>query len=147
MLERLTAPLCDAVRADEEASSEGTAVPGRDDSHSLLAALDAANLFPAGTLPRQREILAEAFALLGKHIIMAHAKDLSHDGEAGHEAAGTGLLDYDHYLSLLHSVRFNGPLILHSLAEPQVEQAVRFLRARLEIAVSQRKHDREISNS
>ncbi len=40
ILERLTAPLCDAVRFGTAESP-----PGRDDSLSLLAALDAANLF------------------------------------------------------------------------------------------------------
>jgi sugar phosphate isomerase/epimerase len=100
-------------------------------SPRLKIVIDAANLFPAGTLPHQREILEEAFALVGEQIIMAHAKDLSHDGEAGQEAAGTGLLDYDIYVSLLRGVGFDGPLILHSLAESQVAQAVGFLRERL----------------
>ena len=61
----------------------------------------------------------------------AHAKDLSRDGAAGNQAAGTGLLDYDHYLSLLHGIGFDGPLILHGLVESQVEQAVGFLQERL----------------
>jgi sugar phosphate isomerase/epimerase len=30
-------------------------------------------------------------------------------------AAGTGLLDYDHYLALLRQAGYDGPLILHSL--------------------------------
>lgn len=100
-------------------------------SPCLKIVIDAANLFPAGTLSQQREILEKAFALLGEQIVIAHAKDLSHDGEAGQEAAGTGLLDYDVYLSLLRGVGFDGPLILHSLSESQVGQAVRFLRERL----------------
>ena len=66
--------------------------------------MDGANLFHAGDLPRLHEVLDEAFELLGEHIVLAHAKDLSRDGEAGHEAAGTGLLDYDHYLRLLQSL-------------------------------------------
>ncbi len=100
-------------------------------SPRLKIVIDAANLFPAGTLPHQREILEQAFALLGEQIVIAHAKDLSHDGDAGQEAAGTGLLDYDVYLSLLRRAGFDGPLILHSLAESQVAQAVGFLRERL----------------
>ena len=39
-------------------------------------------------------MLDEAFALLGRDIVLAHAKDLDHDGEAGHLPAGKGLLDY-----------------------------------------------------
>jgi sugar phosphate isomerase/epimerase len=62
---------------------------------------------------------------------LAHAKDLSRDGEAGHEAAGTGLLDYDHYLALLRSAGYDGPLILHGLAERQVDGCVEFLRKKL----------------
>lgn len=96
----------------------------------LKVVLDGANLFHAGELPRMREILDTAFALLGDEIVIAHAKDLSHDGDAGHEAAGTGLLDYDHYLALLRSVSFDGPLILHALAEDQVAQSVAFLVAK-----------------
>ena len=93
----------------------------------LKVVMDGANLFHAGELPRMREILDGAFALLGDDIVLAHAKDLSHDGDAGHEAAGTGLLDYDRYLALLRGVGFRGPLILHALAEDQVAQSVAFL--------------------
>jgi sugar phosphate isomerase/epimerase len=101
-------------------------------SRHLKVVIDAANLFHAGTLQHQHRILDEAFALLEADIILAHAKDLSQDGEAGQLAAGTGLLDYDHYLSLLQASGFDGPLLLHSLAEFQVDQAVSFLRQRLE---------------
>lgn len=101
-------------------------------SPRLKVVMDAANLFHAGQLPRMREILDEAFGLLGGDILLAHAKDLSRDGEAGHEAAGTGLLDYDYYLARLRASGFRGPLILHGLAEEQVDQSVAFLRAKLE---------------
>ena len=101
-------------------------------SPNLKIIMDAANLFPAGTLQHQHKILDKAFALLGADVILAHAKDLSRDGEAGQQAAGTGRLDYDHYLSLLQGSGFDGPLLLHSLAESQVDQAVRFLQRRLE---------------
>lgn len=97
-------------------------------SPRLKVVMDGANLFQAGDLPRMREILEEAFALLGGDIALAHAKDLSHDGEAGHEAAGAGLLDYDLYLSLLRRAGYHGPLVLHSLVESQVEACIAFLR-------------------
>lgn len=100
-------------------------------SPRLKVVMDAANLFHAGELRRMRDVLDEAFALLGGDIVLAHAKDLSRDGEAGHDAAGTGVLDYDHYLALLRSSGYAGPLILHSLAESQVDQSVAFLRAKL----------------
>jgi sugar phosphate isomerase/epimerase len=101
------------------------------DSPRLKVVLDGANLFHAGELPRMPEVLTNAVALLGKDVVLAHAKDLSHDGEAGHEAAGTGLLDYDHYLGLLARAGFTGPLVLHGLAEEHVPAAVAFLREKL----------------
>jgi sugar phosphate isomerase/epimerase len=100
-------------------------------SDRLKAIMDPANLFHAGELPRMKEILEEAFAALGGDIVLAHAKDLSRNGQAGHEAAGFGLLDYELYLKLLHDSGFDGPLVLHGLAESQVPQCVAFLRDKL----------------
>ena len=97
----------------------------------LKVTFDAANLFPAGQLPRMKEILDEAFALTGKDIVLAHAKDLDHDGDAGHLPAGHGKLDYDRYIALLHQYRFPGPLLLHSLSETQVPGCVAFLREKI----------------
>lgn len=100
-------------------------------SPRLKIIMDGANLFHTGELPRMREILTEAFDLLGEDIVLAHAKDLSQDGAAGQEAAGTGLLDYDQYLALLRRAGFTGGLILHSLAEAQVADSVQFLQNKL----------------
>jgi sugar phosphate isomerase/epimerase len=100
-------------------------------SPHLKVTMDAANIFHAGELARMRDVLDQAFALIGKDIVLAHAKDLSHDGDAGHEAAGHGKLDYDRYLSLLHACGFQGPLLLHGLAEAQVPGCVAFLRDKL----------------
>jgi sugar phosphate isomerase/epimerase len=97
----------------------------------LKVTIDPANLFHAGELPRMREILDEAFALLGKDIVLAHAKDLDHDGDAGHLAAGQGKLNYDRYLSLLCTYRYQGPLLLHGLSAAQVPGCVAFLRQKL----------------
>ena len=100
-------------------------------SPNLKVTLDPANIFHAGELPRMQEILETAFALLGKDIVLAHAKDLDRDGDAGHQAAGQGKLDYDRYLSLLHAHAFKGPLLLHGLSEAQVPGCVAFLRGKL----------------
>lgn len=100
-------------------------------SPRLKIVIDGANLFHAGELPRMSEILDEAFNLLGSDIVLAHAKDLSRDGEAGHEAAGTGKLDYDRYVALLRAAGYDGALILHSLTEQQVDASVNFLRQKL----------------
>jgi sugar phosphate isomerase/epimerase len=100
-------------------------------SPHLKVTMDAANIFHAGELARMSEVLDQAFALVGNDIVLAHAKDLSRDGDAGHEAAGRGKLDYDRYLSLLHSYGFQGPLLLHGLTEAQVPGCVAFLRDKL----------------
>ena len=97
----------------------------------LKVTMDPANLFHAGELQRMREILDEAFALVGKDVVLAHAKDLDHDGDAGHKAAGQGKLDYDRYLSLLRTYRFRGPLLLHGLSEAQVPGCMALLREKL----------------
>lgn len=96
-------------------------------SPRLKVVMDGANIFHAGELPHMRAILTEAIDLLGPDIVIAHAKDLSHDGEAGNLAAGTGLLDYPLYLSLLQRTGFTGPLLLHGLTEAQASAAVAFL--------------------
>ena len=98
----------------------------------LKVVMDGANIFHAGELPRMREILDEAFALLGEHIAFAHAKDLDRDGEAGHLAAGKGLLDYDQYLSLLNDIDSDVPIVLHGLSEAEVDGCVAFLREKTE---------------
>jgi sugar phosphate isomerase/epimerase len=100
-------------------------------SPHLKVCIDPANIFHAGELPRMSEMLDEAFALLGKDIALAHAKDLDHDGDAGHLPAGKGKLDYARYLSLLLSTGFTGPILLHGLSESQVPGCVAFLREKL----------------
>jgi sugar phosphate isomerase/epimerase len=98
----------------------------------LKVVMDGANIFHAGELPRMREILDEAFALLGKDIAIAHAKDLDRDGEAGHLAAGKGLLDYEHYLSLLSMLEFDVSVILHGLTESELPDSLAFIRTRMQ---------------
>ena len=97
----------------------------------LKVTMDGANIFHTGELPRMSEILDEAFALLGDDIAIAHAKDLDHDGAAGHLAAGKGLLDYDRYLSLLRGLGADVPVILHGLREAEVDESVAFLRGKM----------------
>jgi sugar phosphate isomerase/epimerase len=100
-------------------------------SPRLKVVIDPANLFHAGELSRMRQVLDEAFEHLGPDIVLSHAKDLSRDGEAGHEAAGTGRLDYDRYVALLRGSGYDGPLILHGLREDQVAASAAFLRRKI----------------
>ena len=100
-------------------------------SSKLKVCIDGANLFHEGELPRMDEILNEAFDLIGEHIVFAHAKDLSKDGEAGHDAAGTGFLNYKLYLELLDRVGYSGAVVLHSLKEEQVPGCKAFLKEKM----------------
>lgn len=104
-------------------------------SHYLKVVMDGANIFHKGELPQMRKILDEAFALLGEDIVLAHAKDLDRDGEAGHLAAGTGLLDYDQYLRLLKECGYSGAVVLHGLSEKQVPYCVNFLQEKIDTLV------------
>ena len=96
-------------------------------SSALKVVMDASNLFGKGELPRMTEILDEAFDLLGEHVSIAHAKDLDHDGDAGHLPAGAGKLDYERYVSLLCALPFEVSVILHGLGEDQVADSVAML--------------------
>jgi len=99
-------------------------------SPHLKVTLDPANLFHKGELPRMKEIFEEAFDLLGRDIVLAHAKDLERDGEAGHKPAGQGVLDYALYLSLLRKINFKGPLLLHGLSPAQVPACMAFIQSK-----------------
>ncbi|MBI4890375.1 MAG: sugar phosphate isomerase/epimerase [Acidobacteria bacterium] len=103
-------------------------------SAQLKVTIDPANLFHTGELPRMTEILTEAFELVGKDVVLAHAKDLDRDGEAGHKAAGEGVLDYDLYVRLLRKQNYDGPLLLHGLSRAQVPGCLAFVRKKLELA-------------
>jgi sugar phosphate isomerase/epimerase len=96
-------------------------------SPRLKILMDGANLFHVDELPRMREILDEAFELLGGDIALAHAKELGGDGHAGGLALGTGVLDWDHYLALLNKANYNGPLVMHGFEERDVGTSVTFL--------------------
>ena len=96
-------------------------------SPRLKIIIDPANLFHVEDLPHQQVILDAAFDLLGPDIVLAHAKDVRVvEGAVHHVAAGTGMLDYPYYLTLLR--HFPVPLIVHGLAETEVEGTLAFLR-------------------
>jgi sugar phosphate isomerase/epimerase len=102
-------------------------------SPRLKAVMDAANLFDATDLTRRlsrsEEILEEAFELLGGDVLLAHAKDVNGSGEV--VAVGKGDLDYDLYLKHLDEAGYGGPLVMHGLAEEEVEGSLAFLRRKL----------------
>jgi sugar phosphate isomerase/epimerase len=97
-------------------------------SPQLKIVMDGANIFQRGQLPHMRKVLDQAFELLGSDITLAHAKDLDQDGEAGHVAAGRGLLDYPYYLELLKASGFEGSIILHALKPAEANDRLAFVR-------------------
>ena len=82
-------------------------------------------------LPRPLEQFIDAVDVLGSDIALAHAKDIEQDGGAGHAAAGTGRLDFGHYLGELKRSGYRGSILLHGLNESQAEASIRFLRGYL----------------
>lgn len=103
-------------------------------SPRLKVLLDGANLIVPGNVGRMREVLDEAFALLGPDIALAHAKDVAPDGRGRDLPAGRGALDYDRYLAGLRGAGCGGPVVLHGLDESQVDAAAAFVRGRLAAA-------------
>ena len=98
-------------------------------SRHLKVLFDGANIFHHGELPQMRTILSEAIHRLGPDIVLAHAKDLDHDGDAGGLPAGHGLLDYAHYCDLLRQIGFDGTILLHGLSEDQLQDCAAFVRS------------------
>jgi sugar phosphate isomerase/epimerase len=104
-------------------------------SPRLRVVMDPANYFHPEMLPRMQEVLEDAFARLGRHIALAHAKDVRSPDPGSHEcvrpAAGAGLLDYATYVRLLRQSGYTGALIMHSLSEAELpaskEYVERFL--------------------
>jgi sugar phosphate isomerase/epimerase len=101
-------------------------------SQRIKIVLDAANLFEVESAAEQRRIVAEAVDMLGPHIIMAHAKDRKADGTF--VAAGTGVLDYPHFLRALKNAGFKGPIVTHGLRAAEAPAVSLFLRQQLSAA-------------
>src|SRR5262249_56188221 len=107
-----------------DARARGRRVRAELGSPRLKIIIDPANLFHVEDLPHQRAILDAAFDLLGPDIVLAHAKDVRVvDGTVHHVTAGTGVLDYQHYLTLLRHIPV--PLIVHGLAATELAGGAR----------------------
>jgi len=89
----------------------------------LRIIIDPANLISPKR--NQKEVLDEAFTLLGDAIVIAHAKDRTTDFKAC--AAGKGILDFEYYLQWLKEIGFTGPVIMHGLEEQDVAFSRDFL--------------------
>lgn len=98
----------------------------------LKIIMDGANLFRPEQVPDMKHVLTEAFDLLGKDIVLAHAKDFVINGGLEFTAAGQGSFDYALYLRLLEQAGYTGALIMHGLKEEQVPESRRFLERMME---------------
>lgn len=97
-------------------------------SPCLKIIMDGANLFLPHQVPDMKQVLTEAFELLGKDIVLAHAKDFSFDGtNITFTAAGEGILDFPYYVQLLKQYGYTGGLIMHGLDETQAPKSRSFL--------------------
>lgn len=100
-------------------------------SSKIKIIMDGANLFMPEQITDMKRILRDAFDILGNDIILAHAKDLTIDGDMDFVSAGQGVLDYDYYINLLKRVGYMGPLILHGLSESQISTSISFLKEKM----------------
>jgi sugar phosphate isomerase/epimerase len=96
-------------------------------SPRLKIVLDPANLFEREPLDQQRRVVSDAIELLADSIVMGHAKDRTVEG--AFTTAGTGCLDYQHYMSGLKSIGFEGPLITHGLTATEAPGVAQFLKS------------------
>lgn len=96
-------------------------------SPRLRVVYDGANLLQPQDLGRQSEIFAEALDLLGPSIALTHAKELDAHGHPGNLGPGSGSLDWPAWFAGLRRIGYQGPVILHGLAEFEVPPAIRFL--------------------
>ncbi|MGD0224024.1 MAG: sugar phosphate isomerase/epimerase [Terriglobia bacterium] len=99
-------------------------------SRYLKIIFDGANLFHGDNLVRMKDVLEEAFDLLGRDVVIVHAKDIQAGDPTQRQPAGTGALDYDTYFRLLKHNGFDGPVVLHNLDETEVDSSVKFVRQR-----------------
>jgi sugar phosphate isomerase/epimerase len=113
--------VCDADAAQRLIREIGSA--------RIRIVLDPANLFEVAAEAERRDVIARAVDLLGEHIAMAHAKD--RDGAGKFVAAGTGVIDFAHFIGCLKTVGFDGPLVTHGLEESQTRQVAAFLKGLL----------------
>ena len=94
-------------------------------SDRLRIVFDPANLFEVESLERRKALIEDAIYLLQDRISLAHAKDRRENGQFA--IAGTGVLDYSHYLATLQRYGFDGALIAHGLAAKDAEGVAGFL--------------------
>jgi sugar phosphate isomerase/epimerase len=94
-------------------------------SPRLGIVLDAANLLSAETLSLQDSLIRTATELLGKDVLLAHAKDIN---AAGHVvAAGEGAVHLRVFVAALRAAGFEGALVGHGFGAEQAKAVAKVL--------------------
>jgi sugar phosphate isomerase/epimerase len=97
-------------------------------STQLGIVMDPCNFIPPQQAARADEIMTEAFERLGERILIAHAKDFALAAEglyaSPEPAAGTGLLNYPLYFSLLSRSKPHCTLCLEHLKGHQMPNSI-----------------------
>lgn len=88
--------------------------------------LDAANLLSPETLGRQHQIMTEAVELLGKDIMLVHAKDISPTGKV--VAPMTGAVNLGDFIDLIRKTGYDGALVGHGFDHADTAIASKALR-------------------
>jgi sugar phosphate isomerase/epimerase len=95
-------------------------------SSRIKIVLDPANLYERGPAQERRDTIERAIDALGGRLVMAHAKDRTADG--GFTAAGSGVIDFPHFVAALRRNGFDGPFVTHGLAASEAATVAVFLR-------------------
>lgn len=97
---------------------------------NLGIVMDPCNYIDPSNMDHQDGILHHAFHKIGMHTVIAHAKDFRIDeqGDMIQPGAGTGFLNYDLYVTLLHQAKPHVDLFVEHFYETETAQIVHFVR-------------------
>jgi len=103
------------------------------DVPGLKLVMDPCNFYRKEDLARMDPMLEEMFRLLGKQIVLAHAKDVKAAADGTDlPASGKGVLDYPLYLRLLAGLNRELPLVIEHLTLEDVPRARDYVLSQLE---------------
>jgi sugar phosphate isomerase/epimerase len=112
-------------------------------SANIGVVMDPCNYILPQQARRTDEVLFDAFERLGDRIVIAHAKDFSFTSEGAfakpEPPAGTGMLNYPLFMSLLNRTKPHVNLILEHLKEPQMPQSIAIIHEAAAKAASERR--------
>ena len=94
-------------------------------SPRLRIVFDAANLVEDLAPAAQHATISRGLGLLADRLALVHAKDRCADGSFA--TAGTGILDYGHYIGELRRIGFDGAIVAHGLATAEAPAVAQFL--------------------